>query len=103
AVSWNPLVKSNPRATSTVAISRRLSILDRDRFEKIRDMLALIHGLLEQVVNVLPLDEVVGTDAIGEEVGQSIPSYAIALALQSVDLASSRLRGLESIVLGNRG
>src|SRR5919201_1285395 len=69
AVSWKPLVKSKPTAASRTTTSSRSGILDRDRFEQVGDVLALVESRLEQVVDVLPLDQVDRAPAVGEEVG----------------------------------
>ena len=63
AVSWKPLVKSNVTAMTTVTSSRTWSwsgILDRDSLQPVGDLLALVHRVLEEVVDVLPLEELGG-------------------------------------------
>src|SRR5262245_19195802 len=99
AVSWNPFVKSKASATRMVATSRRSAedgrvsrrsasrVLDRDRDEQVRDVLALVHRLLEQVVEVLPLHQVGGAHAVvGEQPAQRLARDPVSLVLEAVDL-----------------
>ena len=48
-------------------------------------MLALVHGGLEQIVEVLPLHEVGGARAIGKEQGKRFTRDAIALIFKAMN------------------
>src|SRR5256885_9155148 len=74
AVSWNPLVKSKPSAT-TITTTRRtsfisaeapLAVLDENRLEDVGRVLAGIDGLFELLVYVLPADHADGILAGGD-------------------------------------
>src|SRR5438067_1705605 len=97
AVSWNPLVKSKATAATMVAKSSASSILDGDRLEHVGGRLAAVHGPLEEVVDVLPLDEVGRRLLLGEERRQRLPGQEVGLVLEPVDLDPSRLEVLEAL------
>src|SRR3954454_7714364 len=59
AVSWNPLIKSNPRPRTTIRTTTRnsvLGILAEDPFERMPDVLALVGRVFNQMVNLAPTD-----------------------------------------------
>src|SRR6202165_1776934 len=97
AVSWKPLVKSKATATTTVAMRRPSSILDRHRLQDVGSMLAGVHRRFEKVVDVLPLDQVGGGVLLGEERGQGFAGQEVGLVLQPVDLDSSWLELAEAV------
>src|SRR5438067_13003040 len=71
AVSWNPLVKSKATAATMVAKSSPSSILDRDGLQRVGHVFAGVHGRLDEVVQVLPLDQLGGGEPfVGEELTQ---------------------------------
>src|SRR5579859_4802617 len=97
AVSWKPLVKSKATAATIVAISSASSILDGDRLEDVGGRLAAVHRPLQEVVDVLPLDELRRGQLLGEERGQSLPGQEVGLVLETVDLDPARLQLLEAL------
>jgi 2-keto-4-pentenoate hydratase len=57
AESWNPLVKSNPSATTTMTTTRAVEFtgsrrLHCDRLDCVRDVLERVGGVLETVGNL---------------------------------------------------
>src|SRR5207302_132407 len=75
-----------------VPISRTSSILDGDRLQHLGGRLAAVHGRLQQVVDVLPLDQVGRRAVVGEEGRQCLARHQVGLVLEPVDLDSSRLQ-----------
>src|SRR5712692_7982636 len=91
AVSWKPFVKSNATAIPIVTHSRTVvsviwrkgcagswvrcgsGVLDREGLDHFRAVLAFVHGLLEQRVDVLPLDQVGRGEVVVEELFQRCP------------------------------
>src|SRR5437868_5824074 len=61
AVSWKPFVKSKPSATTMTTTSKTSfngsAVLDHDRLEHVRRVLARVDRLLERLVDVLPADD----------------------------------------------
>src|SRR4051812_44300990 len=60
AASWNPLVKSNPsatkmRTTSPTVSTSRSGLLDRDRLDRVGDVLERVGGRLELLGDLLQL------------------------------------------------
>src|SRR5438270_3745051 len=97
AVSWNPLVKSNATAAAIVPTSRTSSILDRDRLQDVGGGLAAVHGCLEEVVDVFPLDQFGRRAVVGEEGGERLPGDQVGLVLQAVDLDPAGLELFEAL------
>src|ERR1700751_3102474 len=78
AVSWNPFVKSNASATTTVTTSRiTLSVLDENRLEDVGAVLARVHGLFELLVDVLPADDRQRVGARAEEIGHRLARESV--------------------------
>ena len=87
AVSWKPFVKSKPSATTTTTTSRtsprrRLAVLDEDRLEHVRGVLAGVDRLLELLVDVLPADDRDRVGARAEELCDRLADQAVALVLE---------------------
>src|SRR5919206_81053 len=60
AASWNPLKKSNASATPTMRTSATFmpsGVLQDDRLDRVRDVLASVDRLLHLVQDVLPLQD----------------------------------------------
>src|SRR5581483_3940258 len=77
AVSWNPFVKSKPSATTSTTTRRKPSIgssavLDEDRLEHVRRVLASVDRLLEAFVDVLPAEQGQRVGAGAEELGDRL-------------------------------
>src|SRR3712207_2541536 len=63
AESWKPLMKSKRKATATMKTMKPttragLEVLEGDAAHRVRDVLALVEGALQRVVDLLPLDDV---------------------------------------------
>ena len=104
AVSWNPFVKSKRTATPIVS-HRRIAasrILDRDRLHDIGRVLASVHRGFEQVVDVLPLDQLRGLAHRREELSDRGARERVALVLEPVDLEPVRLQLREALQLIER-
>src|SRR5437773_1127786 len=92
-------------ATVTTA-QRRIAasgILDRDRLHHVRGVLAGVHGGFEQVVDVLPFDELGNVLDTGEEIADRDPNHAVALVLEPVYLGAMRLELGETFEVLERG
>src|SRR5829696_2667355 len=91
AASWKPLVKSNTKASATIAMTEsraRSGMLDDDGLDRVGDMLEGVEGLLELLDDVLP-DEHVAGRVLGVEVVEVGPGPAVqlvALVLQLVEV-----------------
>src|SRR5579884_741766 len=119
AVSWKPLVKSKATATTKVATSRtvltwllgpgnrtrrgrgpgprpRSCALDLDGGQQVRDRLALVHRRLQDLVEVLPLDQLGGRQPlVREQPPQGLAGDDVALVLETVDLHPALVQVLE--------
>src|ERR1700716_841469 len=80
-----------------VATRRPSSILDRHRLQNVGYGLAAIHGSLQQVVDILPLDEVGGSVLLGEKGGEGFSRQLIGFVLQPVDLDPAWLQLAEAL------
>src|SRR5450759_4011052 len=81
AASWNPFRKSNASAIairSTIAPKLkpaasidpvRLRVFQHDAFDQVRDILALVRYRLEQLIDFLQLDDLLGIRFLAEELG----------------------------------
>src|SRR5215207_5944901 len=57
AVSWKPLMKSNPSPSSTIATRESnslLGILDQDAFQRVGDALGAVGGVFQQAIDFAP-------------------------------------------------
>src|SRR4051812_11122631 len=102
AVSWNPLVKSKPRATTTTTTSSAVStsaVLDDDRLEDVRGVLARVDGFLEPLVDVLPADQCDRIRLRGEELADGVARDAVAFVLELAQLDELAARVLEPVQL----
>src|SRR5436305_339618 len=96
AASWKPFRKSNASATrmmkATSAVAAVISsVLDDDVAHDVRVVLALVAGVLEPVVDLLPLHDLEGIAAVGaEEVGDDLVVEHVGPVLQLRD-ADDRL------------
>src|SRR3954447_1319753 len=93
AVSWKPLVKSNPSAvmttmtrTTSLSTSSPLGVLDDDALEQVRHVLAGVDRVLEAVEDVLPADDHHGVDPAFEQRGDRLAAHPVAVVLEPVDL-----------------
>src|SRR6202165_5596912 len=94
AVSWKPLVKSNTIATPMVT-QRRIAvsrIFNRDRFHDVGRMLTCVHGGFQQIVDVLPLDQLCGVADLREQASDCLAGDAVTFVFQSVDLQTVGLQ-----------
>src|SRR5580704_11159675 len=94
AVSWKPLVKSNPSATATVSHRRTVvpsGILDGDALDDVGDVLAAVQRGLEEGVQILELDHLEHLEAAVEELSDRLPGDAVPEVLQAMDLDPVRL------------
>src|SRR5829696_694374 len=91
AASWKPLVKSNTKASATIAMTEsraRSGMLDDDGLDRVGDMLEGVEGLLQLLDDVLPDEQVTGR-VLGVEVVEVGPGPAVqlvALVLQLVEV-----------------
>src|SRR5215204_943029 len=91
AASWKPLVKSNTRASATIAMTEmraRSGMLDDHGLHRVGDVLEVVEGLLQLLDDVLPDEQVAGR-VLGIEVVEVGPGPAVqpvALVLQLVDV-----------------
>src|SRR6266700_2231478 len=92
AVSWKPLMKSKTRAMATMRTSMRsaeLGILHYDPFQRVGNVLSIVGGILEALVNLSPmnrLDEAADiTDTI-EQFHECPVEYIIGLSLEPINL-----------------
>src|SRR4051794_10982088 len=98
AVSWNPLVKSKPRATTTTTTSSAVStsaVLDDNRLEDVRGVLARVDGFLEPLVDVLPADQCDRIRLRGEELADGVARDAVAFVLELAQLDELAARVLD--------
>src|SRR5215213_2674234 len=91
AASWKPLVKSNTRASATIAMTEsrtRSGMLDDHGLHRVGDVFEAVEGLLQLLDDVLPDEQVAGR-VLGIEVVEVGPGPAVqpvALVLQLVDV-----------------
>src|SRR4029077_18821011 len=103
AASWKPFRKSNVRATRMMKAMRVVvavisGVLDDDVADDVRVVPALVAGVLEPVVDLLPLHDLEGIAAVRpEEVGDDLVVEVVGLVLQVGD-ADDRL--LELALIG---
>src|SRR4028119_1815713 len=103
AESWKPLMKSNTKAIRTIArmyvtTGREASagggvgarartagsgVLERDALERVRHVLALVHRLLELVVQLLPLQD---PQRVGARAAVAVEQGAHRVVVQRVAL-----------------
>src|SRR4029079_1219477 len=97
AVSWKPLMKSNPTPSATMMISTirpELGIFDQDAFERMPDVLALVGGTFEQCVNLAPAERLDDLRDLGYAVvqtGQGLVEGIVGLVLEPVQLEGATL------------
>src|SRR5688500_17492779 len=78
------------------------SMLDDDALDHVGGILAGVDGVLEERVDVLPLDDVDRIVAVREEIGDRPATDAVALVLETVDLDPMRRYVLEALELLER-
>src|ERR1043166_9823294 len=88
AASWNPLMKSKMRATSTMqAMSVNTSgHLQNDPFDHVRHVLAAVGDDLHRLVDLLPLDDLDGIARRLEHRGQAVAGEIVGAVLETVHL-----------------
>ena len=59
----------------------QLAVLDDDRFEDVRALVASVDGILQRLVDVFPADDHQGVGAVGEERRDPVVYEAVALVL----------------------
>src|SRR3981081_4657257 len=81
AASWKPFRKSNASAIairSTIAPKlkpaasigpERLRVFQNNAFDQVRDVLALVRHRLEQLIDFLQLDDLLGVRLLAEKLG----------------------------------
>src|SRR5829696_6581413 len=102
AASWKPLVKSNTKASATIAMTEsraRSGMLDDHGLDRVGDMLEGVEGLLELLDDVLPDEQVTGR-VLGVEVvevgpGPAVQPVALVLQLVEVDQVGAQRLQLE--------
>lgn len=77
-------------------------MLDRDPLDDVGDILAFIDRGLEKGVDLLPLDDLEGIAAAGEEVGDRLPGELVTLVLEAVDLDPILVQAPEAAQMGQR-
>src|SRR5262245_35090073 len=104
AASWKPFRKSKASATAMMktrlpkpgGMARDLGVLHHDVADDVRVVLALVAGLLQPLVDLLPLEDLEGVPAVAaEEVGDDGAVELVGLVLEVGDahrpLADARL------------
>src|SRR5580700_1888941 len=92
AASCIPFRKSNRNAramtatTPTVRCPVTSGLLDEDRLERVRDVLALVDGLLDRLVDLLPLHDLERVGLALEQLADRRAQRVVAGVLQAVDL-----------------
>src|ERR671937_189752 len=90
AASWKPLKKSNASATKTTNTSAMSGVcsgmLQGDRLDGVRDVLARVDGRLHLIDDVLPLQDVHGPELARVQAGHGLPVDPVPLVLQAVHL-----------------
>ena len=89
-------------ACAAVLVRGWSGVLDRDPFDDVGDVLALVDRGLEVRVDVLPLDDLDRVAAIGEQVGDRLAGELVALVLEPVDLDPVLLETLEAAQVRER-
>src|ERR671935_2228829 len=106
AVSWKPLVKSKPSATTTTTTKRTSfngsAVLDHDRLQDVGGVLAGVDGLLERLVDVLPADDRDRVVGGAEELGHGLAVQPVTLVLELAELDQLPARVLEAVETGDR-
>src|ERR1700674_5262210 len=77
-------------------------MLDDDPLDYVCRVLAGVNRLLEQGVDVLPLDDVHRLLAVFEQLGDRLPRNPVALVLEAMDFNPVLLEALEGAQLGQR-
>src|SRR5579875_2355656 len=110
AVSWNPLMKSKTSPMTTMRMSTKnapLGILEYDSFHRVGDVLGVIGGVFEQLVELAPanlLDQLRDVFDTVVEHRQRLGESVVGLVLQPVDLnraAKHLVRLLRVLQLGD--
>src|SRR6266542_3506527 len=78
-------------------------MLDGDLLDDVGDVLALVDGVLEDAVDILPLDDVDRLPVVRKEPGDGGTGHAVTLVLEGVDLDDEALQvAPEAAQLGER-
>src|ERR1700682_6447874 len=100
AASWNPFRKSNASAIairSTIAPKLkpaasigpvRLRVFQHDAFDQVRDILALVRYRLEQLIDFLQLDDLLGVRFLAEKLGHRRVHDVIGFGFQAIDIGA---------------
>src|SRR5581483_712753 len=76
------------RTTISIRTGRRSSVLEGDALDHVRDVLAAVDRVLEDVEDLLPLDDVDRIGAVVEELRDGPPEKPVALVLEPVHLGA---------------
>src|SRR6266568_1277661 len=83
------------RSMKLMARSSPSGLLDRDPLDDVGDVLALVDGLLQEGVDLLPADHLERFGTAGEQRRNGVPGHLVALVLEAVDFDPIRLETLE--------
>src|SRR5258706_10047763 len=89
-------------SAGSVGCSVSSGMLDRDPLDDVGDVLGLVDGLLEETVDLLPLDDLERMAATREEIGDRLARELVALVLEPMDLDPVRLQPLEPALIRER-
>src|SRR5688572_21024195 len=90
------------RMKTSSAASTASGMRDDDALDHVGGVLARVDRLLEQAVDLLPLDHVERVAAVGEQLGHGDARDPVALVLEPMDLDPVRLDLLEGVQLLER-
>src|SRR5437667_6926747 len=91
---------AGPRTTRPRPTARRSGVLDRDPLDDVGDVLGLVDRVLQQAVDILPLDEIDRIGRIVEEACDRRADDAVALVLEAMDLDPVFVEPLEALQVG---
>src|SRR5665213_1915922 len=92
AASCMPFMKSNRNASATTTTTPTVrcpvtsGLLHEDRLERVRDVLALVDGVLDRLVDLLPLHNLERVGLAKEQLADRRAQRLVAGVLQAVDL-----------------
>src|SRR6187549_3673586 len=106
AASWKPFMKSKASASSTSSIKvvetcpRSMrpwagsGVLEHDALDDVRDVLALVGGRLERLVDGLELDDLAHVGLLAEQPRDRAAHHLVGFGLELVDLRADLEHGL---------